>query len=57
MNAISNPTTFIIFYPARTARAGLYVIGAGVHVCGRKKIESYISDRLTFSNIHGRTSR
>ena len=34
------------------------VIGVGVHyiyVCGqKKKFESYISDRLTFSNIHGK---
>ena len=40
------------------------VIGVGVHiyiyiyVClWLKKIESYFSDRLTFSNIRGRTSR
>ena len=35
------------------------MIGAGVHIyVGRyiKKIESYFSDRLTFSNFHGRTS-
>ena len=36
------------------------MIGIGVHilhiyVCGPKKIESYFSDRLTFSNIHGIT--
>ena len=38
------------------------VIGVDVHiriyVCGqKKKFESYFSDRLTFSNIRGRTSR
>ena len=36
------------------------VISVGVHivhVCGPKKFESYFSDRLTFSNIRGRTSR
>ena len=27
------------------------------YVCGQKKFESYFSDRLTFSNVHGRTSR
>ena len=34
------------------------VIDRGIHyVCGRKKFESYFRDRLTFSNIDGRTSR
>ena len=39
------------------------MIGLGVlvyiyiYVCGQKKFESYFSDRLTFSNIRGRTSR
>ena len=28
-----------------------------MYVCGQNKIESYFSDRLTFSNIRGRTSR
>ena len=28
-----------------------------IYVCGPKKIESYFSDQLTFSNIRGRTSR
>ena len=37
------------------------MIGVGVHivyiyVCGQKIFESYFSDRLTFSNIHCRTS-
>ena len=44
------------------------MIGVGVHICiydiyymftclwTKKKIESYFSDRLTCSNIHGRTS-
>ena len=46
---------------------GGYVIGAGVHIyvyiyvyiCmwTKKKFESYFCDRLTFSNIRGRTSR
>ena len=27
------------------------------YACGQKKIESHFSDRLTFSNIRGRTSR
>ena len=42
-------------------RASGYVIGAGIHIyrhdCGPKKFELYFSDRLTISNIHGRTSR
>ena len=54
-----------LFTPHAHARAGGYVIGAGVHiciyigiyVCGQKKIESYFSDRLALSNIHCRTSR
>ena len=38
------------------------VIGAGVHIMficlwTKKIFESYFSDRLTFSNIHSRTSR
>ena len=38
------------------------VIGVGVHIyvyidLDKKKIEAYFSDRPTFSNIHGRTSR
>ena len=56
--------TYNIFTPHTHARAGGYVIRAGVHiiymftyVCGPKKIESYFSDRLPFSNIRGRTSR
>ena len=35
------------------------VIGVGVHIymlVDQKNFESYLSDRLTFSNIHGRTS-
>ena len=28
-----------------------------IYVSGQKKFESYLSDRLNFSNIHGRTSR
>ena len=28
-----------------------------IYVCDQKKIESYFNDRLTFSNIRGRTSR
>ena len=28
-----------------------------IHVCGQKKIESYFSNQLTFSNIRGKTSR
>ena len=28
-----------------------------MYVCGQNKIESFFSDRLTFSNIRGRTSR
>ena len=44
--------------PHAHARAGGYVIGAGVHMFADKnKFESYFSDRLTFSNIHSRTSR
>ena len=45
--------------PARASDQGK-VIGVGVHIyiCGhQKKFESYFSDRLTFSNIRGRTSR
>ena len=55
---------FIIVYPARAACAGVYVIGAGVHMyvyvfmwTKNFFFESYVSDRLTFSNIHGKTSR
>ena len=32
------------------------VIGVGIHM-DQKKIELYFCDRLTFSNIRGRTSR
>ena len=50
-----------IVYPTHAARAGVYVIKAGVHICiclwTKKNFESYFSDQLTFSNIHGRTSR
>ena len=51
-----------MFYPAHAARVGVYVIGAGVHiyVCmfvDKNIFESYVSDRLTFSNNHGKTSR
>ena len=28
-----------------------------MYVCEKKKFESYFSDRLTFSNIRGKTSR
>ena len=48
-------------YP--TQREQGKVIGAGVLIykvyvdCGQKKFESYLSDRLTFSNICSRTSR
>ena len=45
----------------------VYVIGADVHiyiyryvgiyVCGQKNLNRNFSDRLTFSNIHSRTSR
>ena len=44
------------------ARAGYYMIRTGVHiymcVClwTKKSFESYFSNRLTFSNIRGRTS-
>ena len=41
--------------------SGGKVIRDGIHiyiyVCGRKKLESYFSDQLTFSNIRSRTSR
>ena len=45
--------------PHAHARAGGYVIGAGVHIClwSKKIFESYFNDRLTFSNICSRTSR
>ena len=36
--------------PHTHVRAGVYVIGTVVHT----KIESYFSDRLTFSNIHSK---
>ena len=44
--------------PARASEQGK-VIGVGVHYMfvDKKKFESYFSDRLTFSNIRGRTSR
>ena len=51
-----------IFTPHAQCERGK-VISCGVHiyiiyVCGRKKkFESYFRDRLTFSNIHSRTSR
>ena len=32
------------------------VIGLGVLMWTKKKIEPYFSDRLTFSNVHGMTS-
>ena len=52
--------SFVVVITPHTQREWGKVIGVGVHVyvCGpRKKIESYFSDRLTFSNICGRTSR
>ena len=51
----SLPNRFII---PHTQHEQGKVMGVGVlYVGGPKKIESYFSDRLTFSNIHGRTSR
>ena len=53
----------VLLLPARASEQGK-VLGVGVHimfiyiyVCGPKKFESYFRDRLTFSNIRGRTSR
>ena len=47
-----------IFTPhAQRERGKVIGLGVMVYVCGQKKFESYFSDRLTFSNIRGRTSR
>ena len=49
------------FYPASAARAGVkwwVLVSIYIYIfVDRKKIESYFSDGLTFSNILGRTSR
>ena len=50
----------IIITPHEQRKRGK-VIGVGVHICiyvclWTKKIKSYFSDRLIFSNIHGMTS-
>ena len=51
----------INYYPARAAQVGYKVISVGVHIYSYIYVymfvdqESYFSDRLTFSNIHGRT--
>ena len=42
---------------AQRERGKVIGLGVVVYVCGQKKFESYFSDRLTFSNIRGRTSR
>ena len=58
---------YLFVTPHAHARAGGYVIGAGVHiyiyiyiicVClwTKKILESYFSNRLTYSNIRSRTS-
>ena len=56
-------STKLHYLPRMRSASGVKVIGAGVHIyiyiClwTKKKIESYFSDRLTFSNIRSRTSR
>ena len=56
----SSSLVSVLFTPHAQHERGK-VNGLGVliyiYVCGQKKIESYFSDRLTFSNIRGKTSR
>ena len=47
----------LFFIPCTRSASGDKAIVVGVHIYIFKKIESYFSDRLTFSNIHSRTSR
>ena len=57
----SNSTTIpfsIITLHAQRERGKVMGLGVLVYIClwSKKIFESYFSDRLTFSNIHGRTS-
>ena len=48
---------WVITPHAQHERGTVMGVGAHIYVCGPKKyFELYISDRLTFSNILGRTS-
>ena len=64
-SCLSNDSGAVVITPPAQYERGK-VIGVGVHVYNYiyaimfvdpKKIESYFSNRLTFSNIRGRTSR
>ena len=64
MSQIVSKNRLVSYNNTPHVRAGGKVIGVGVHVyiyicmfVDQKMFESYFSDRLTFSNICGRTSR